>query len=69
MKLCSSCGSGDDESIGHNVHIYILKPVMEQGSHTISKVNIAQSLQLVESIQEPERNSNMATGHWSTVGS
>lgn len=68
MKLYSSWGSEGDESIGDAVHIYILESVKEQGSHTMSKVNIAQSLRLMESIQEPEHNSNMATGHWSTVG-
>lgn len=67
-KLISSWGSEDDESAGDNVHIYILESVKEQGSHTTSKVNIAQSLQLVESIQEPESNNNTATGHWSAVG-
>lgn len=68
VKLCSSWGSEDDESAGDNVRIYIPESVKEQGSHTISKVNMAQSLQLVESIREPEHNSNMATGHWSTAG-
>lgn len=68
MKLCSSWGSEDDEATGDNVRIYILESVKEQGNHTISKVHVAQSLQLVESIQEPERNSNMAPGHGSTVG-
>lgn len=68
VKLCSSWGSEDDAATGDNVRIYILESVKEQGNHTISKVSVAQSLQLVESIQEPEHNSDMAPGHRSTVG-
>ena len=68
MKLCSSWGSEDDEATGDNVRIYILESVKEQGNHTMSKVNVAQSLQPVESVQEAERNSDMAPGHRSTVG-